>query len=430
MADQKQLSVLEIKKAPEKEGYLSDGGGLYIQSKRRAAQKPDDKPRKPADDWTRSWVFRYRDRVVKRNGVGVLRELGIGPLSDVPPTEARERAASFRLMLRNDQDPKQARTAARQQAQLDAAKAMTFDQCVESFIADRRAGWSNPKHAAQWESTLATYASPTLGKLLVRDIDAGLVMKALRPIWTTKNETASRVRGRVESVLSWAAVHGYCVGPNPARWKGHLDQMLPKPSSVQTVEHHAALPHREVGKFIADLRTQGSIGAKALEFLVLCAARTGEVIGAERREFDFDEMLWTIPAARMKMKKDHVVPLSARAAEIAKGLLDAHGGNFVFPGLKERKPLSNMAMLALLKRMERSDLTAHGFRSTFRDWASERAFPRDLAERALAHAVADKVEASYHRTQLIEQRRPMMESWAAYCAIVTPDNVRGIREAA
>jgi integrase len=433
MADREKLTALAVKAVPTKAGYVGDGGGLYLQITKRAPPKLGDAARKPADGWAKSWVFRYRDRVVKKNGVGVLREIGLGPLADVSLKESREKAADLRKLLLNDQDPKQARVAARQQAQLDAAKAMTFDQCAAAYIESHKKGWSNPKHGAQWESTLASYASPHFGALLVKDVDTALVMKALRPIWDSKNETASRVRGRVESVLSWATVQGYRVGDNPARWRGHLDHLLPKPSSVQKVEHHAALPYNQIGAFAVDLRSQSGVAAMALEFAILTAARTGEVIGATRNEFDLDKLTWIIPAARMKAKKEHRVPLSPRAAAIIKDLLDKHGDTFVFPGMKEKTPLSNMAMLALLKRMDRSDLTTHGFRSTFRDWAAEAtAYPGEVVEMALAHTIGNKVEEAYRRGDLFEKRRRLMDDWAAHCdrVVSTGDNVRGIREAA
>jgi integrase len=305
---------------------------------------------------------------------------------------------------------------------------LTFDEAAKACIDAKRAGWSNAKHAEQWTTTLASYASPVFGSVLIRDIDTALVIKALEQkvkakdgsrvsLWEAKNETASRVRQRIEAVLAWATVREYRTGDNPARWKNHLDTLLPKPSAVQTVEHHAALPYSHIHEFMTALQAQEGIGAMALEFTILTAARTGEVIGAEWEEIDLDAALWTIPAGRMKAKKEHVVPLSPRTIEILKPLQLARTSDFVFPGGKAGKALSNMAMAELLKRMERTDITVHGFRSSFRDWAGETtSFPREVIEHALAHRLADKAEAAYQRGTLLDKRRKLMAAWAEYCA--------------
>jgi integrase len=309
-------------------------------------------------------------------------------------------------------DPIAQRDVERQQQRLEAARAQTFDQCAAAYIAAHRAGWKNVKHAEQWENTLAAYASPAFGALPVADIDTAAVMRALGPIWNTKTETASRVRGRIEKVLDWATVQGFRTGENPARWRGHLDKLLPKRSKVQKVQHHPALPYAEAPAFMAKLRAQEGIAARALEFLILTATRTGEVIGARWDEFDLEAGSWTIPAERMKAGKEHEVPLSARALEIVQGLAKMRPGSYVFPGRRPRDPLSNMALLALLKRMGRSDLTAHGFRSTFSDWAHETTnFPSEVIEMALAHTIRNKVEAAYRRGNLREKRRELMDAW-------------------
>ena len=303
------------------------------------------------------------------------------------------------------------------------------------------------KHAAQWEATLATYAEPIIGALPVQAVDTALVMKVLEqevrdaldkptaPLWTARPETASRLRGRMESILDWAKVRGHREGENPARWRGHLDKLLPARAKVRKVKHHAALPYDEVPNFMTVLRAQEGIAARALEFAILTAARTGEVIGARWGEIDIGEKLWTVPAIRMKAGKEHRLPLSARAVAILKEMKPlrqvSDGQNeadaFVFPGGKHGKPLSNMAFLMLLRRMKHDDLTAHGFRSTFRDWAAERTnFPSEVAEMALAHAVGDKVEAAYRRGDMFERRRRMMTAWATFCAVSKPaadDNV-------
>jgi integrase len=285
-------------------------------------------------------------------------------------------------------------------------------------MAAHEAGWRNPKHRWQWSASLASYVYPHFGDLLVQAVDVGLVMRAVGPIWNTKSETASRVRGRIESVLDWATARGYRQGDNPARWRGHLENLLPKRSKVARVEHHAALPYPEIAGFMAGLRQQEGVAARALEFLILTAARTSEVIGAKWGEFNLAERLWTVPGERMKSGKEHRVPLS----DAALAILGAPGepAQCVFPGGKAGSALSNMALLMTLRRMGHADLTAHGFRSTFRDWAAERTnFPAEVAEMALAHTVGDKVEAAYRRGDLFQKRRQIMQAWARFCAAPT-----------
>ncbi len=405
------LSAAKVAKH-SKPGYLLDGGGLYLQVAQRAPQKPEEKRRTPVEGVTKSWTFRYRDRVT-----GKMRELGLGPYPDVSLEEARDKAADQRAILREGRDPKMERDAKRAALKAEAAKGMTFDEAAAACIADKRGGWKNEKHLEQWINTLATYASPVIGSLPVSSIDLPLIRKVLDPIWATKNETASRVRQRLESVLAWATVSGYRTGDNPARWRGHLDHLLPKPSKVQKEEHHPALPHAEIGKFMAALHGRTGIAALALEFTILTVARTGEVIAARWDELDKDKLTWTIPADRMKAGKEHTVPLSARASEIVKGLWKTRTGDFIFPGAKTDASLSNMAMHANLKRMGRSNITVHGFRSTFRDWAGEQTnFPREIIEHALAHQLKDKAEAAYSRSTMPEKRRKLMEAWASYCS--------------
>jgi integrase len=293
---------------------------------------------------------------------------------------------------------------------------MTFKQCAEAYVAAHRAGWRNDKHAAQWSATLETYAYPTLGGLPVASVDVGLVLKVLEPIWSTKSETASRLRGRIEAVLDWAKVRGFREGENPARWKGNIDHLLPARAEVKAVEHHAALPYAEIGAFMAQLRNQPGMGAFALRFAILTAARTGEVLGTRWDEIDLKNAVWTIPAGRMKAGREHRVPLSSPAVTLLEELAKAKAGEFVFFGQRTVKPLSNMALLMTLRRMKCDDLTAHGFRSTFRDWAAEQtSASREVAEAALAHTLADKVEAAYRRSDLFDKRRALMADWAAYC---------------
>jgi integrase len=327
--------------------------------------------------------------------------------------------------LRDGVDPIDARKAQKVAAALDAATALTFQQAAEAYIESRRKGWRNPKHASQWSRTLETYAYPHFGSLPVQGVDVGLIMKAIEPIWTTKTETASRVRGRIEAVLDWAKTRSYRAGENPARWRGHLENLLPARGKVRRVRHHPAVPYADVRAFVAKLRKQDGTAAPALEFLILAAARSGEARCARWSEIDIDRAVWTVPAGRIKGEKEHRVPLAAPAL----GVLKRMGARLsprkpapdepVFPGARAGRPLSDMTLGALLRRMGHGTITTHGFRSTFRDWAAEQTnFPREVAEMALAHVVEDKVEGAYRRGDLFEKRRRLMEAWARYCGTV------------
>lgn len=351
---------------------------------------------------------------------GKRREVGLGGFPDVPLALAREKAREVRETVQQGRDPIAERAAARSALAAQRGAEITFDECAEKFIAAKSAEWRSAKHAAQWTATLTTYASPVLGTMQVRDIELAHIVKVLEKddFWTAKTETASRVRGRIESVLDWATVRGYRKGENPARWKGHLDKVLPAPKKVAKVEHHAALPVDEIGAFMRDLRQREGIAARALEVLILTATRSGELRGMTWAEVNLDEAVWIVPAARMKAKREHRVPLSVRVIEVLRGLPVVAGG-LVFPGMREGSPLSDMTLTAVLRRMGRGDLTAHGFRSTFRDWAAERTnYPRDVAEMALAHTIGDKVEAAYRRGDLFDKRTRMMEDWARFCDTV------------
>jgi integrase len=280
-----------------------------------------------------------------------------------------------------------------------------------------KAGWRNAKHGDQWRNTLAAYAYPLIGALPVQQIDAGLVIRILEPIWATKTETANRVRRRIEAVLDAAKARGHRLGENPARWRGHLENLLPKQSKVRRVKHHPALPYGDMGAFMAILRAKAGSAARALEFTILTAGRTSEVTGARPAELDTAATTWTVPEGRIKGEKEHRVPLSLPASNIAKSMLKSNQGEFIFPGGKAKKSLSNGAMLALLKRMGYGHITVHGFRSTFRDWAAEQTnYPREVAEMALSHVIDDKTEAAYRRGDLFEKRRRMMEAWATFAA--------------
>ncbi|MCH8238781.1 MAG: integrase arm-type DNA-binding domain-containing protein [Proteobacteria bacterium] len=384
-------------------GRYADGNGLWLQVK---------------PSGSRSWLFRYM-----RNGKA--RHMGLGPLRDVSLADARAKAADCRKVLLDDRDPLDERRAARTEAQLADARAMTFRQCAEAYMAAHEATWKNAKHRQQWRSTLATYAHTKFGNLPVAGIDTALVMAVLEPIWTAKPETASRLRGRIEVILNWAKARGYRKGENPAAWRGHLDQLLPARSKVRKVKHHAALPYSEIPTFMEDLRERLGMGARALEFAILTATRTGEVIGTTWDEIDSD--VWTIPADRMKGGREHRVPLSQRTLEMLGEM--PRESDMVFPGARAGAGLSNMALLATLRRMDRGDLTAHGFRSTFRDWAAEcTAYPNEVSEMALAHVVKDKTEAAYRRGDLFEKRKRLMRDWGAYCsAPAKPGKVIPIR---
>src|SRR6266516_2722869 len=389
------LSPAAVKNANP--GMHCDGGGLYLQAVTGASGAI-----------RKSWLFRFAEN-------GRERQMGLGSLGSVSLAQARDKAAECRRLRQERIDPIAARDAQRAAAAAENAKTMTFDQCAAGYIAAHRAGWRNTKHASQWQNTLATYVSPVFGKLAVRAIDVGLVIKALEPIWSKKPETASRVRGRIEAVLDWAAARGFRDADNPARWKGRLDKLLPRRSKVRAVRHHAALPYDEIGSFMLGLREREAVAARALEFAILTAARTGEVLGAQWPEIDFKGNVWTVPAGRMKGGREHRIPLSEAALAVLKRMANGREGDHVFPG-DRRAMLSNMALLTLLRRMGRGDLTAHGFRSTFRDWAAERTnFPNEVVEMALAHAVGNKVEAAYRRSDLFEKRRELMDAWAAYC---------------
>jgi integrase len=398
------LSALAVSRLT-KPGYHGDGGGLWLQVSKRSSK---------------SWIFKFT-RGPKTT------EMGLGSANTVSLSEARVLARECRKLLLAGKDPLEARKAARLAESLERARAMTFDQCAAAFITAHRSGWRNAKHAAQWESTLKTYAGPIIGRLPVASVDTGLVLKVLMPIWHTKTETATRLRGRIEAILDWATVSKHRTGENPARWRGHLDHLLADPGRSKRTTHHPALPWQQIGEFLAALRKQEGVGARALELAILTAARSGEVRLATWAEIDFDQAIWTIPEHRMKARREHRVPLSRPAVNLLRAMPNT--GDFIFTGARGGKPLSDMSLTAVLRRMGREDITVHGFRSTFRDWAAESTnFPREVAEHALAHSLPDKVEAAYRRGDLLEKRIAMMEAWSTYCGRVeTAASVTPIR---
>lgn len=379
-------------KALAERGYYADGGGLYF---------------RVSEFGTRLWAFRY-------TRAGKAREMGLGPYPEVTLKDARELALQARKLLRDDQDPIEKRQARRSAMASERQAALTFAQCAAAFIAVKENEWKNAKHGEQWRTTLATYADPVIGKMLVRDVQQAHILKILEPIWTTKTETASRLRGRIENVLDYASARGYRQGDNPARWRGHLDKILATPSKVAKVEHHTALDYGHIGAFMVEIRRQFSMGARALEFAIITAARSGEVRGANWAEIDLDRAVWTIPEQRMKAGREHRIPLSDSALNLLRAMPRIKDCELVFPNTKGTA-LSDMTLTAVLRRMG-CPVTAHGFRSTFRDWAGETtAYPREVIEHALAHQLKDKAEAAYARGTLFDKRRSLMADWAQFC---------------
>jgi integrase len=428
------LSVKFVERKDLKPGLYGDGNGLYLQVSNRE---------------TKAWVFRFMM-------AGRARKMGLGEVGRVKLADARKKANAAHLKVVDGIDPIEERAARKAAQEAEKAKGMTFGECAEGYIEANKAGWKSPKHADQWRMTLlgigpkGTPAKHDYCKL-IRNLPVGTVedvhvIKILQPIWNEKTETASRVRGRIEKVLDRAKALKLRSGENPARWVGHLDQLLQKKSQVAPVENHPALPYKQLPEFMAELRKREGVSARALEYTILTAARTGETIGATRAEIDDGERLWTVPKERMKGKKgtrkrNHVVPLVAQALSILNDLPE--DGNFVFPGAKVGEPLSNAAMAAVIDRMNEDrtkaglpkwidpeqdgrEIVPHGFRSTFQDWfGDETEYPQEMADLALSHVVSDKVEAAYRRGNMRDRRRRLMADWAAFCEgkTVGGDNV-------
>lgn len=375
-----------------KPGRHADGGGLYLSIS--------------ADGSRRRWVFLFRWKEPGDSGAGKLKEMGLGSASTVSLSKARELATQARSKLAEGKNPITSRE--------ERVRVPTFGDMAEEVVSSLEAGWRNPKHRAQWRMTLTKHGAP-LANLPVDAITTEHVLSVLKPLWLKVPETASRLRGRIEKVLDAAKAKGYRSGENPARWRGHLDHLLP-PRQKLTRGHHKALPYEEVPALIARLRASGSTSALCLEFLILMAARSGEAMGARWEEIDLERGIWTVPASRMKAGREHRVPLSGRAKEVLFTMAEGRMGNLVFPGQKRDRPLSTMALEMVLRRM-RVDATVHGFRSAFRDWAAEQSSaPREVAEAALAHVLENKVEAAYRRSDLFERRRILMDQWDQHCA--------------
>lgn len=404
------LTALQIKHA--KEGMHADGNGLYLR-----VQKSGSK----------SWIFRFQLN-------GKRREMGLGILADKPAPDARTEAAQLASQVRSGIDPIASRNERAEITALEALKtkaaATTFRQVATEYIANHRASWKNEKHAQQWTNTLEQYAGPIIGDKPVGEITTEDVLSIIKPLWTVKTETASRLRSRIELVLSYAKALKLRQGENPAIWRGHLDAILPKESKVKKVQHHPALPYIQVTDFMKKLGATRGSGARALEFAILTTTRSSEVRLAEWSEIDFETKLWTIPASRMKAKREHWVPLSDQVIKLLNELPRIEDCNYIFVGSRAKRPLSDMALTAVIRRFNEveagqtppwidpstgREVVPHGFRSTFRDWAAEVGhYPRELAEHALAHSLPDKVEAAYHRGTMLDRRRPMMQIWADF----------------
>ena len=393
------LSNLKVA-GTKRPGMYADGGGLYL---------------RVAEGGSKQWMFRY---VVN----GRLRDMGIGPEHTLTLAEARERATEARKLRLDGIDPIEHKRVQRAATAAEAAKAMTFKQCAEGYIKDNEAEWTNPKHRREWATTLSRYVYPVLGELPVATIDTPLVLKALKPLWERAPETASRVRGRIENVLGWATVHHYRTGDNPARWRGLLEHALPARAKVAKVKHHAALPFAQAGAFMAKVRRDTRVAARCLEFIVLTAARVSEANVATWNEIDFANRIWTVPRERMKADKEHRVPLSSAAIAMLEAMRAIRHSDYIFPGRRNARAVGANSVLRFAKEAAGINVTTHGLRSTFRDWAAERTnFPREVAEMALAHAIPDAVEAAYRRGDLFEKRRKLMDAWAAYCAKIEMD---------
>lgn len=395
------LSALQVSKLT-KPGLYGDGGGLTLQITKSGAK---------------SWLFRYMIE-------GKPHGMGLGPTHTVTLAQARTKALEARQQIIAGIDPLAEKNRKQMESARDNAKMMTFDQCAQSYIAAHRASWKNAKHADQWANTIATYASPVFGKLPVAEIDTALILKCLSPIWENKNETASRLRGRIESILGWATTSGFRTGENPARWKGHLSNLLANISKSSRTQNLPSLAWEQIGKFMLALKSRDGVAARAVEFAILTACRSGEVRGARWTEFDLEAKLWTIPEERMKAKREHEVPLSEQAIQVLSQMPREH--DLVFPGTK-KQALSDMSLTAVIRRMNDSDkpewvdgngecVTVHGFRSTFRMWAAECTnYPRDVAEHALAHRLPDAVERAYQRGTQFVKRQGLMSDWGKHC---------------
>lgn len=379
-------------KNQNKKGRYADGNGLYLQVTATA---------------TKSWIFRYK---VGQKSY----EMGLGAINNISLAEARLNAINYQKILYEGKDPIQERKAQRIQNKNLTSPEQKFKNCAEQYINTHKSAWKNEKHIKQWKSILETYAFPIIGETNVKLIDLNMVLKILEPIWNNKTETAKRLRGRIENILDWAKVKKFREGDNPARWKGNLDQLLAAPSKIKNEIHFPCLPYNKLPEFISKLRLVNGISARALEFAILHASRSGEVRGATWDEINFDDKLWVIPSTRMKANREHRIPLSDQAICLLNQLPRIKNNNYIFPSIRKGM-LSDMSLTSLIKRMGYNDITQHGFRSTFRNWAAEQTdHSREVIEYALAHKLKDRSEAAYQRSKLLDKRRILMNDWARY----------------
>lgn len=405
------LTEAKVKSRKLAKGLYHDGGGLYLQV---------------GLNGSKSWIYRYKR---KRPGEAKskARDMGLGPYPAVSLAGAREKRDVASKLHQSGKDPLEEKAAEELQAQLAAVRGESFKQAAEAYIDAHEDGWRNAKHRQQWRNTLATYAYPVIGHLAVAEIAVADVRAVIEPIWKTKPETASRVRGRVETIINAARADDDSAWSNPANWERHKHKLVSRPEP----RHQPALPWKKVPAFMARLRKFKGVTARCLEYTILTAVRTSEATGARFPEADVDDAVWKIPGARMKNRKPFTVPLSPGAVEIIKAQAAVRISDYMFPGLKEGMPLSNMAMLELLRGFDLSDddgnpITVHGFRSSFRDWAGENGWPHDVCEMALAHTRGDKVHAAYQRGELLEKRRELMNAWALYC-LPAPKNAKRMK---
>ena len=384
-------------KAP---GRYHDGHGLYLQVR---------------NGNNKSWLLRY-----ERAGVGE-RWYGIGPTHTVTLKQARERARAAKLLLLDGVDPIEFRKEQRAKRAAEKAATIMFKEAARRYFDQHESKWRSAKHRWQWLASLESYAYPVLADMAVADIDTAAVLRAIEPHWLTKTETMNRVRGRIESVLNWCKVRGYRQGDNPAAWKGHLGELLPARAQVAKVEHHPAMPYAELPGFITKLRKREGTAARALEFLILSCARSGEVLGARWPEIHWDERMWVVPEHRMKSGREHRVALSQRAIELLRELPREGGNDRIFIGSRPGTGIGAQSMMQVIRRMGRADISAHGFRANFKSWSTEcTRFPNEMIEMALSHAVGDKTERAYQRADMLKKRHALAEAWAPFCARPAP----------
>jgi len=404
------LTAVKIKQI-KKPGWYPDGLGLYLQI---------------SPSGSKSWVYRYEIKSKERR-------CGLGAYPTISLLMARDVADEFRKLRTKGIDPIEHKKQIELQKKLEESKTITFKQSATAYIESHKSGWKNKKHQNQWTNTLQTYAYPLLGNLPVQDVDTDLVIKVLEPIWYTKTETASRVRSRIENVLDWAKVRKFRTGENAARWRGHLDKLLPRPSKIRKVKNQPALAYAELPEFYKALRNKNTISAKALTFIILTATRTNETLGAKWDEFDFETATWTIPDSRMKDGEEHRIPITFEMLELIEELKIFKQDDYVFPGQQKGKSISDTSVRKNIKQINKNNsFVTHGFRSTFKDWCAEKTnFSKDLSESALAHKIENATRAAYERGDKLEKRRTLMDAWTNYCLSSTPkSNVTPIKKRA